>query len=272
MADGSKAWSGPVQRVPGTPGPPSTGWRAIVLCDHAANTVPPGITLGIEAADMARHIAWDPGARGTVLALAGLLGAPAVLTTFSRLVIDPNRGEDDPTLVMRLYDGTIIPGNRAVDDAVVAERLEAYHRPYHHAIDSVIDEVLAAGEVPVLISIHSFTPQLKGRHLRPWQTGLLYGPDLRVAEPLYRALEALGPGPDGAAPIVGDNQPYTGALEGDCMWRHGTARGIANVLVEIRNDLIATEAMQGAWAAHLDRALRVALPPACAGLLAPSPA
>jgi predicted N-formylglutamate amidohydrolase len=61
---------------------------------------------------MARHIAWDVGAAGVARALARRLDSPAILSDFRRLVIDPNRGEDDPTLVMRLYDGTIIPANR----------------------------------------------------------------------------------------------------------------------------------------------------------------
>ena len=90
-----------------------------------------GGDLGLPPEEMARHIAYDIGARGVTLELARLLDAPALLTCFSRLVIDPNRGEDDPTLVMRLYDGTIIPANRHVAPAEVERRLDAYHRPYH---------------------------------------------------------------------------------------------------------------------------------------------
>ena len=110
------------------------GSRILLICDHATNVVPPEVgtgTLGVPPEEMARHIAYDIGARGVTLELARLLDGPAVLTRFSRLVIDPNRGEDDPTLVMRLYDGTIIPGNRDVTPAEVERRLDAFHRPYH---------------------------------------------------------------------------------------------------------------------------------------------
>jgi len=217
----------------------------VLVCDHASNAEPPGVALGLPAAEMARHIAWDVGARGVTLGLAARLGAGAVLTRYSRLVIDPNRGEDDPTLVMRLCDGTIIPGNRGVDAAEVARRLEAYHRPYHRAIDAALDAERAAGRAPALVSIHSFTPQFRGRAWRPWQVGLLWDRDDRLVAPLMARLAAE---PD---LVVGDNEPYTGRLTGDCMWRHGTRRAIPHVLIEIRNDLIATAEGQAAWAARL---------------------
>ena len=57
--------------------------------------------------------------------MARALGAPAVLSNFSRLLIDPNRGLDDPTLVMRLSDGAIVPGNRHLDEAGIAARMIA---------------------------------------------------------------------------------------------------------------------------------------------------
>ncbi len=191
-----------------------------------------------------RHIAYDLGAREVTVKLARLLGAPAVLTRFSRLVIDPNRGEDDPTLVMRLYDGTIIPANRSVTPTEVERRLSAYHRPYHDAVAAAIDRMLAGGLQPALISIHSYTPQLKGRPLRPWDVGVLWHHDGRIALPLIARLRGEGL-------CVGDNEPYSGELEGDTMSRHGTGRGVAHVLIEIRQDLIATEAQQQAWAERL---------------------
>ena len=134
------------------------GSRILLICDHATNTVPPkvsGGSLGLPPEEMGRHIAYDLGARGVALECARRLGAPAVLTRFSRLVIDPNRGEDDPTLVMRLYDGTIIPANRLVTPAEVERRLAAYHRPYHDAVDAAIHRIAASGRRPALISIHS---------------------------------------------------------------------------------------------------------------------
>ncbi len=224
------------------------GARLLLLCDHASNRVPPSVAggdLGLPPEDMARHIAYDIGARGVTLELARLMRTPALLTRFSRLVIDPNRGEDDPTLVMRLYDGTIIPANRHVAPEEVKRRLDTWHRPYHGAIDAAIARMTAAaGGAPALVSIHSYTPQLVGRPPRPWEVGILWHHDGRLALPLLSRLRADGY-------CVGDNEPYSGELEGDTMSRHGTGRGIAHVLIEVRQDLIATPDGQGAWAARL---------------------
>ncbi|MEM8790235.1 MAG: N-formylglutamate amidohydrolase [Pseudomonadota bacterium] len=218
----------------------------LLVCDHARNAVPPEIgDLGLPAEDMARHIAWDVGARDVTLALAERLGAPAILSTFSRLVIDPNRGDDDPTLVMKLYDGSIIQGNQQVDDREVERRLNAYYRPYHAAIKGHLDRMEAAGLPPSIISIHSFTPQFKGRLPRPWHVGLLWDKDDRLMRPLFAELERE------PELCVGDNEPYSGQLKGDCMFRHGTSRGLPHVLIEIRNDLISTEAGQTGWADRL---------------------
>ena len=219
------------------------GARVLLICDHATNRVPASVAggdLGLPPEEMARHIAYDIGARGVVLELARLMGAPALATRFSRLVIDPNRGEDDPTLVMRLYDGTIIPANRYLTKDEVERRLDAWHRPYHRAIDAAIERM---GR-PALVSIHSYTPQLKGRPLRPWQVGILWHHDGRLAGPLLERLRAEGY-------CVGDNEPYSGELEGDTMSRHGTGRGLAHVLIELRQDLIANPGEQAAWAARL---------------------
>ncbi|PVA09951.1 N-formylglutamate amidohydrolase [Pelagivirga sediminicola] len=216
----------------------------MVLCDHATNIVPDfvnGGCLGVAPADMARHIAFDPGAAGVSRALAAALEGPAVLSRFSRLVIDPNRGEDDPTLIMQLYDGTIIPGNRGISDLNAAERMRLCHRPYHAAIA----DLAARRAAPVIVSIHSFTPQLRGRPPRPWQVGVLYAEDTRLAHPLIARLAAE---PDLS---VGDNRPYTGHLPGDTIDRHAIAQHRLNVLIELRNDLIETPAQQRAWAARL---------------------
>lgn len=228
----------------------------LILCDHASNAVPPEIgggDLGLPAADMGRHIAHDVGARGVAVALAELLDCPAALSTFSRLVIDPNRGEDDPTLVMKIYDGSIIPANRGVDAAEVERRLNAYHRPYHRAIERALARAQASAATPRLVSIHSFTPQLRGRGPRPWDIGVLWDEDPRLAVPLIARLRAE---PD---LLVGDNEPYTGALKGDCLWRHGTMRGFAHALIEIRNDLIGTLEQQVSWAERLAPILRETL-------------
>lgn len=225
--------------------------RWVITCDHATNRVPPEIgggSLGIDDADMARHIAYDVGAAGVALGLAERLGAPAVLSNFSRLVIDPNRGEDDPTLVMRLYDGTIIPANRRVDAAETERRLETYYRPYHGAVG----RLMAARRAPILVAIHSFTPQFRGRPPRPWHVSVLHTADTRLATPLLARLHRL---PD---TIVGVNEPYSGELAGDSIDRHATAHGHLNALIEVRNDLIADDTGQDEWAERLAACLDAA--------------
>ena len=178
--------------------------------------------------------------------LARRLGVPAVLSTFSRLLIDANRGADDPTLIMRLSDGAVVPGNAAVDAEERTRRIARFHQPYHAAIDAAIDRALDAGRPPVIISIHSFTPVWRG-HTRPWHAGVLWDSDPRIAGPLIAALRAEGD------LTVGDNEPYAGALANDCMYRHGSARGLAHALIEIRQDLIGEPAGAEAWADRLAR-------------------
>jgi predicted N-formylglutamate amidohydrolase len=222
---------------------PDRASRWLVTCDHATNRVPDclGGSLGIAPADMARHIAYDVGAAGLTRALAERLKAPAILTDFSRLVIDPNRGEDDPTLVMKLYDGTIIPANRHVDAEETERRLNAFHRPYHKAYEALA----ARRDDTVICAIHSFTPRLNGRGPRPWQVGILYSHlDDRLSRLLIDRLVAEGI-------VTGDNEPYLGHLDGDSIDLHALKPGRPNILIELRNDLIAAEDGQIAWADRL---------------------
>ena len=218
--------------------------RWLITCDHAANTVPPfvnGGSLGLDETEMNRHIAYDVGAAGVARALGEALNAPVIFSNFSRLVIDPNRGEDDPTLLMKLYDGTIIPGNRHADESEVQTRLNRCYRPYH----TKLSEMAARQSDTVIVSIHSFTPQLKGRPPRPWHIGLLYAADTRLAHGLADVLQ-------GEKDLcVGENEPYGGHLPGDAIARHAIAHQRANILIELRNDLISHVADQRTWAARL---------------------
>lgn len=218
--------------------------RWLVTCDHASNRVPDcigGGSLGISTAEMMRHIAWDVGAAGVTRRLAERLDAPAILSRFSRLVIDLNRGEDDPTLVMKLYDGTIIPANRHADRAEIERRLNTFYRPYHIAYAALAGR----RDDSVICAIHSFTPQLRGRAPRPWQVGVLYSHrDERLAVPLIDRLRSEGL-------CTGDNEPYAGHLDGDAIDRHALGPGRPNVLIELRHDLIATPEGQVDWADRL---------------------
>ncbi len=220
----------------------------LLVCDHASNAVPPAHgSLGLAAGLFDTHIAYDIGAAEVTHVLASDWGCAALLGSWSRLLIDLNRGADDPTLVMKISDGSLIPGNRHADAKEVASRIARFHAPYHAAISAELKRL----KNPVIISIHSFTPAWKGKP-RPWQLGVLYGRDDRLALPLMRVFEQAGF-------VVGDNEPYHGALEGDTLDTHGTKLSHANVLVEIRQDLVADAAMARGFAARLKPLLDAAL-------------
>ena len=219
--------------------------RWLITCDHASNRVPDDVAggnLGIGGADMARHIAWDVGAAGVARALGAALDSTVICSTFSRLVIDPNRGTDDPTLVMKLYDGTIIPANRHVGEAEIARRLDTLYRPYH----AEYARLAARRFDTVIVAVHSFTPCLANRPPRPWHIGVLYSHlDADFSRALIAQLASE------ADLCVGDNEPYAGHLPGDAIDRHALGPGRLNTLIELRNDLIATPKAQQAWARRL---------------------
>lgn len=198
---------------------------------------------------MARHIAFDPGALGVAQALGDILEAPVVASNFSRLVIDPNRGEDDPTLLMRLYDGTVIPANQHADQAEIDRRLTAYYHPYH----SALEQLASRQDDTVIVSVHSFTPQLRGRPARPWDIGVLFADDARLSRAVIAGLKAQ------SDLTIGVNEPYSGHLPGDAIDRHALQQGRHNTLLELRNDLISTPSDQRAWANRLAPILSQAL-------------
>jgi predicted N-formylglutamate amidohydrolase len=219
----------------------------LLICDHASNAVPPELErLGLAPDEFLRHIAYDIGAAEVTRALAGQLQAPAILSGFSRLVIDPNRGADDPTLVMRISDGALIPGNAYIDAAEIARRRTTYWQPYREAISGHIAAMTRQGLPPIVLSVHSFTPCWRGVP-RPWHVGLLWDSDPRLARPLVEGL-----GREGGL-IVGDNEPYDGALVGDTLDGEVTSRGLAGALIEIRQDLIAEPEGARLWSERLAR-------------------
>lgn len=226
----------------------------IFVCDHASNALPSGFAaLGMPPQSFNLHIAYDIGAAEVTRAMANAYNAPAILGTYSRLLIDLNRGPDDPTLVMKLSDGAVIPGNARVDFAEIDRRTALYYRPYHDAIEAQIARARSAGLKPVIVSIHSFTPEWRGKK-RPWHIGVLWDrKDGRLAHPVMEELRREGD------LVVGDNQPYSGELENDCMAQHALRHGFAHALIEIRQDLIADAQSAGHWAARLVPVLRRAL-------------
>ncbi|WP_322416838.1 N-formylglutamate amidohydrolase [Mesorhizobium huakuii] len=218
----------------------------VLLADHARRDLPDDYgSLGLPAAEFDRHIAYDIGVEAVTRELAGLLDVPAVIANFSRLLIDPNRGEDDPTLIRQLYDGTVVPGNYPIAPEERERRLDRFYRPYHDAVGAMIASVAqGSGRAPFIFSVHSFTPVMQGRQ-RPWHVGILWDLDDRVARPLIDMLA------QDKNLIVGDNEPYDGALRGDTMFRHAIVNGYAHALIEIRQDLISDQKGALAWAERL---------------------
>ncbi|QKG71701.1 N-formylglutamate amidohydrolase [Erythrobacter mangrovi] len=219
----------------------------ICVADHASNHVPTGIELGIDPALMNEHIALDIGAEGVADRLARRHGIPAHIATVSRLVCDFHRKEDEAAVVPTTSDGYLVAGNIGAD---VETRLARYHRPYHDALAEFIGEA----RPKLIVSIHSFTPQLAtSDEERPWEVALLYNQDDRAARHAIRLLGEHGL-------TVGDNQPYSGKQLNATMDRHAEAQGIPYCTVEIRQDQIANEAGQSRWAMLLADVMgRVAL-------------
>lgn len=208
----------------------------LILCDHASNAVPSDIDLGIAPALLGKHIAVDIGAAAVSEALAAQLGAPAILATVSRLVIDLNREPDSAGLIPHISDGHAIPGN---GKAARAERIARFHAPYHRAIADTI----RVRRPTLLVSVHSFTPRLEQHDgpSRPWEIGVLYNRDARAARIGIALLEKSGV-------VTGDNEPYSGRLLNATMNRHAEGNGIPYLGIEIRNDLIGDPAGVAHWA------------------------
>ncbi len=223
-----------------------TGRRALLVCDHARNRVPRGLgDLGVAQADLDRHIGYDIGAEALARALGDLLAAPLLLTGYSRLVIDCNRRPDDPTCIPPRSDGTEVPANLRLSAAQRQQRVDLFHRPYHAAIAREIDGMMAEGAPPAIISVHSCTPVMAGFH-RPWEIGILWNRDGRIAEPLMAALARPGD------IQVGDNQPYSGRdAHGYTLPVHAEARNLPHVLLEVRHDQIDYPGGVQRWAHRL---------------------
>ena len=238
--------------------------QVIIICDHASNRIPESWgDLGLPPAARETHIAWDPGALVISLRLAARLDAPLIFSTVSRLVIDMNRPPGSPTLIPGMSETTPIPGNANLTAADRQRRIETIYEPYHAAIDQLIDKVaarrLAAGLLPPsVVAIHSFTPVFKGAW-RPWQVGVIHDADNRLSNLVLARLNT--------DPMlsVAENEPYVPAEEVYfTLERHALARGLMNVMIEIRNDEVQSCESQDTWAGRIAEAIAEAAGPALA--------
>lgn len=218
----------------------------LLVCDHASNVLPATYgTLGLDPELLSRHIAFDIGAADITRRMSKALDAPAVLSGYSRLLIDCNRQPGHVTSIPDISDGIEIPDNRGLDAAEVEHRQARYFRPFHGAVDAALKGFVARGVVPAYVAVHSFTPIMHG-YERPWHVGILWNRDPRLARPL---IEALSEWPD---VVVGENQPYSGRdSQGYSIHAHGGDRGIPNVLIEVRQDLVDTRHGAELWAARI---------------------
>lgn len=223
---------------------------AVLLCDHASNAIPSALgDLGLVEASRMQHIAWDIGAADIAHHLSAMLDAPAVLSGFSRLVVDCNRTVDDPTAMRQISDGIVVPGNRGLDMTARSQRVEGCYWPYHRAVTEVIDDVVERVPAPAVISIHSCTPVMKGFE-RPWHVGVLSNHDRRMADVMIAELRR------NSTLCIGDNQPYSGLdPHGFTIEHHALPQGRPNILLEIRQDLIGSHRGAHYWAELIGGAL-----------------
>jgi predicted N-formylglutamate amidohydrolase len=220
----------------------------LLIADHAGQAVPSALgRLGLPQSELDRHIGWDIGIAGTTARLSERLDACAILQAYSRLVIDCNRPLDSPGSIVERSDGTPVPGNLDLDAHQRAQRIAEIFEPYHARIAAELDRRASAGRPVVLVAMHSFTPSMAGND-RPWHAGVLYQRDARFAHALLEALR------DEGDLVVGDNEPYRVSDATDyAIPVHAERRGLPHVELEIRQDLIADEAGQQAWAQRLAR-------------------
>ena len=227
----------------------------VFVCDHASNRIPDAYTsFGFAEDALLTHIAWDPGALGVARRLAVRFDGPLLWPDASRLIIDCNRAPEAKSLIVSESEGRPVPANFGLTEAERARRLEQIHAPYHAAIDACLERRLAGRQPTAIVAVHSYTPVYLGK-ARPWQVGIVFGEDRRLADLLIRELEA---DPDLS---VGINQPYS---PGDQVYytveRHAAPNALPAVMIEIRNDEIGDRSGERKWADRLAYILLAATP------------
>ncbi len=224
----------------------------LLVCEHASRTLPQRAgDLGLSEEALSSHIAWDPGALDLARMLSRSLDATLVAQRFSRLIYDCNRPPESPAAMPEKSEIYDIPGNHDLDVAERYARTAALYIPFHDRIDTIIAERKAAGRRTVLVTVHSFTPVYMGRH-REVEVGILHDEDSRLADAMLAAA--------GTAFRVERNEPY-GPQDGvtHTLRLHGLPSGLANVMIEVRNDLLKDEAGKQAMASYLTGLLQEGL-------------
>ena len=221
-----------------------------VFCDHATNHIPKKYNnLGLSEHDLARHIAWDIGAETLTRQFCKTYGAAGLLAGFSRLLIDPNRPPEHKTAIPEISDGTLIPGNQNLDEQERQARIETFYNPYHSALENCLDEAEARTKDPLIISIHSFTPEMANGETRELDIGLLWKADKDKAARIKKEIELVYPYK------VELNQPYSALHLNHTIDKHIIPRGLRHTTLEVRQDLIDNEAKALQVAQHLTDAL-----------------
>jgi predicted N-formylglutamate amidohydrolase len=238
----------PFELVRGTPAS-----RYVVTCDHASKRIPRALgSLGLEERDLARHIAWDIGAAAVARGLARALDATLVLQNYSRLVIDCNRAPGRPDSIAKTSEDTPIPGNASVSADEAHARAVEIFEPYHACIRSELERRAAANLPTTLVFMHTFTPVFRGV-ARSWHAGVLHLRDARLARPVLAGLRA------DQALAVGENEPYAASELTDYgLVEHAEKRGLLYVELEVRQDLLLTDAGVASWTERLARVLGAA--------------
>jgi predicted N-formylglutamate amidohydrolase len=222
--------------------------KILLVCDHASNAIPRRLgTLGLTDADLATHIAWDPGAAWVARRLAELLDAPLVLAGYSRLVIDCNRPLASPQSIAEQSAGVPVPGNQNLSAHDRAVRVDELFWPYQRTIARLLDD--RGSRTTTLLAIHSFTPVLAGQ-VRPWPIAVAHGRDRTLAASILAGLRKTGDF------LIGDNEPYSIGREFDyTVPIHGEDRGLPCAMIEIRQDGLTTRDEAHPWADRLATAL-----------------
>ncbi len=230
--------------------PAKSNSPVFVFCDHATNHIPESLNnLGLNDVDLSRHIAWDIGAETLTRQFCKTYGAAGLLAGFSRLVIDPNRVVDTDGSIPEISDNTIIPGNQNLNANQKNKRIEQFYKPYHNALEAQLDAAQARFIDPLIISIHSFTPEMASGQKRELDIGLLWKADPDKAHRLKAEIERIHPY------HIELNEPYSALHLNHTIDHHVIARGLRHTTLEIRQDLIDTEAKALAMAEHLTKAL-----------------